>query len=698
MPEEIGKIGLDITDFQDGLADLAVLIPEVEQELKQLNAQLALMETQGKRGGKEYKILSDRIKEQGIYLAETKKQFSAFNAVIGDEAPKKTKTFVQSLSTLRSNIGLIFSGVALGGLAAGIKSLLDFGKQIKDTSLIADVLPSKLQGIQAAFADKLSIDDTNAALKILNQTMKGALTDTTGELQSKLSQLGISFEDIKDKSPDEVLLKIADYVKAAVDPVEALRVVTNLFGDELGAKLIPKLKEGGDAIDKFAKESAKASDGQIDVLNKWSKSWDSFGNSVKRNVLSAMGWIDEFTSRAGRDIGRANASKILINGKEVPLSEMPKGKPRGNPTVVGVPSEMPKGGTEATIPAAKEKGGLDYKTEAMREQQGLAYASIADYQKEKELLESQAREIDGMLKLLEGQENLEVESLRTQKAKNFELQYAWELTKKLRDSQIELDNAKAAKGRGFDEEQKVRLKEIQNISKQIRVADEQGQDDKVAALRAEHRDALLAYKEAKEAHADELMALRAQTTEMDAQQKGLLNIASQAAATATHQQAILAALRSQNTEAAALLIKQQAIANQASLAAQNRISPKDRIAARTAAREERRDAAKQIRREDAAQAAFDRGARPGVGSPMSQLIESRKIRKQAEKEQLGAALDGSFGFEFNRPSDGIKVNSPKDKAAEARMNQARAQSAKSSNPIDRIATALDSIKNEIIGN
>jgi hypothetical protein len=400
MPEEIGKIGLDISDFQDGLADLAVLIPEVEQEIKQMNAQLALMELRGEQGTKAFVSLSNKIKEQGIFLAESKKQFASFNSVIGDEAPKKTKTLIQSLSALRSNIGLIFSGVALGGAVGFIKSLLSFGLQIKETSIVAGVLPENLQKIQAALAGNLSADETSSALKTLNNLLAQAKAGSV-DAQQSLDRFGASAED----TADTALLKFAEYIKNTDNEVVALNVSTNTFGDDLGRKIIPAVSIGAEAIKAMGDASFVASEQMIDFSANGERALQKLSQDSKKAALSFSGTVA--TIWENLKLGNIKgAARMLWTGNPNPEDSMnfPVSEP-------DIRKTFPK--TKPTTESQKPTTGETQKPSESKSKNKDLAASLALLDTETEIAKSIAPEYVKQKQLLVAQQeklNQELES------------------------------------------------------------------------------------------------------------------------------------------------------------------------------------------------------------------------------------------------------------------------------------------------
>lgn len=607
MPEEIGTLGLDITPFTDSLSELSSEIPQLEEEIKQATAQLALMERTARGAADGVQASSAAIerqrriiKELNSTLEDSKREYKAFNAVV-DESPKKTATAFQSLSKLRSSIGLLFSGVALGGIIGGIKSLLDFGNQISTTSKEAGVLPEKLQRIQAALSDKLSADDAATALKTLNGALVQAKSggDAAEDITDKFRQLGISFDDIKSKSPDQIFLQLADYVRDAKEPFEALRAVSLIFGQEFAQKLIPAIKQGGAAIEDAGNKATVASDKMIESAARGEKALTRFGNFLKQATLKAAGdWAELFSGGIDEETAERTrkAEELVKKSKEFIAANANAGKTGKPSAIIGVPTAP--AAPASTSPASSPDGA---KLELLKAQIETSKLLAPEYEKQANLLVSQNEYLEKKQKLLSEADLTGRAQLQLQMEQNNEALRALGFAQEMRDAEIELDERRASKGRGFYEEQGIQLAELEKLAKAYRIEERKGADmqdrQKMAAINAERRNKAFAYIEAKEQHDDEMASMRLQTREMDAQQQGMLGLVSTITNISTYQEAIVNALRNQNLEAADLLRKQQAIAAVTAKAAEHDITPAQRVAARRQAKETQRKARQQEARE-----------------------------------------------------------------------------------------------------
>jgi hypothetical protein len=637
MADYTGSIGLDISEFEEGISELMEEIPQLEAELKQLNAQMAILERTGKTTGSSWESMKRQQEDLNGILSASKKQLSDFNAVVGD-GEKKTLDISKGISTFGKSLAALGLSLTVAGLVSFGKSLLNFSKEVKDASLATGVLPENLQRIQAALSGMVSADDTTSALHAINAELRAAKAGSA-DAEYRLKQLGITFDDIRSKSPDEVLKKIADYVKNAKDPVEALRAVTNMFGDDLGAKLIPALKQGGDAIGEMAGRAKVASDEQIDAAAKGQKALERWGNAFKQFSLSAISELDKLNNRLADMITNESMKSIregFFKGAvayEENDPRNPRNRDKPNPAnYKGGRRVQGKGGSQEEE-RPSQVSALSIESELLKAQSEIARKMIPEYEKQAQLLEVQRKSLEGKLSILDKSRTAEREQLELQISQNFQAQKSLELAAASREVQIELNKVGAEMEVGYEARRKMNLAEINALNKQYEIASRINDQAAMAAILDQKRKAFLNQLSDDRAFKDANRALKNQTLEIEAQSKGMLTLAKTYETIEKFQQQILQAHRDQNTEAAALLLKQQKLAQQAGMAAQARVTPSERNEARNAARAERRDAKKQQRREDEAQKSYDRGAR---GKRLNELIASRNARLEAEKNQTAA--------------------------------------------------------------
>ena len=99
------------------------------------------------------------------------------------------------------------------------------------------------------------INDVSDALQTLSdyslEAMKGNETWT-----ETFKQIGVSAKDLKGKKPDELLMVVADGFAQTADSVTRAATASQLFGDDVGRKLLPLLIRGAKGI-QYLKDEAR---------------------------------------------------------------------------------------------------------------------------------------------------------------------------------------------------------------------------------------------------------------------------------------------------------------------------------------------------------------------------------------------------------------------------------------------------------
>ena len=172
-------------------------------------------------------------------------------------------------------------GAAIGGLATigtMLKNVtneaIEFGSSIKDNADRLSMSTTAMQGLTEAFGlSGARSEDVQKGLTRLNISLDDA-RNNTGTARAAFEKLGITWEQIDNESPEEVIYMIANAVKNAKDPVSALTGAMDILG-KTGAKMVPGLTDGGDALRKMADEASKLSDADVKRL-------DDYGDTLQK--------------------------------------------------------------------------------------------------------------------------------------------------------------------------------------------------------------------------------------------------------------------------------------------------------------------------------------------------------------------------------------------------------------------------------
>jgi hypothetical protein len=664
----IGELGIDISQFKKPMEEAVSEVARLDKQTKIATATLALMERQfaamgAKSGysGKQINAQAEEVEDLNAKLGYARAEVAAFGNAL-EVTAKKTLTPIQSLSRLRTNIGLLFSGVAVGGLIKWGQELLRFGSQIKDTSLITGTLPESLQRVQVALSKKLSAEDTATALHSLYATLNEAKKGST-DAQDKLAQLGITLDDIKTKSPDQILIKLGDSVKYSSDKFETLRTISAVFGDDMAAKLIPALEEGSKALQDEADKAHVASDATVDAAKKGELALQSWGEEFKRWALTAIGAISDVAGAASnvkntdtsgkppqfgfmlgtpQQVAKAVEVAKANDAKANAIEAAKKGKE-------GTPEYHDQTEDESAAIAAQEqltklendRLAITDKSIALQEREAeIARRNVDPAEKQNELIGLRIKKIDIELTKAQNAGKLAQATLNTEKQKLIEQQRGQTIADKNLAAQKALSDLEATRGIGFAEEQKMLLARIDAKKAEAAAAIPNSIAQKQAL--ADMRSLQIEYVNANFQRSQELSTARLQTIELQAQFYGMVGLAGEAAVRLKYENQIAAAQCDGNTELVKQLQTQRDIELIQAKAAAHHQSAGARAAARFRARREISDAAK----EDAKQNELrSRANTPGLILPKWQQDELKardQMAAQAAKNNAPKPIDAKI--------------------------------------------------------
>jgi hypothetical protein len=113
----------------------------------------------------------------------------------------------------------------------------------------------------------------------LAQSIEQVKNDT-GTARHSFEALGITFEDIANDSPDELILKIADGLKNAKDPAAAFAAALDLLGKN-NINFVAGLKGGREEVDNLANSIKKLSKEDVATIAKAGDEFEQLGNRIK---------------------------------------------------------------------------------------------------------------------------------------------------------------------------------------------------------------------------------------------------------------------------------------------------------------------------------------------------------------------------------------------------------------------------------
>jgi hypothetical protein len=195
-----------------------------------------------------------------------------------------------SLATFQSGIAsfAIKATALVGGFLAArsaaqtFSEAIDFGGRINDLAARTGETAGNLVVLRRAFENAgLGGDEVGSMLDRLSRFMVNGAS--AGSEQAKtLTALGLSFDELQNKSPTERLQTLATAVASIEDPAIRTQIAMDVFGRSGGA-LMPLLRAMGSELD-----LARAQVGSLaEVMDRSAGTFDSIGDSF--NAIAAKG-------------------------------------------------------------------------------------------------------------------------------------------------------------------------------------------------------------------------------------------------------------------------------------------------------------------------------------------------------------------------------------------------------------------------
>lgn len=187
-------------------------------------------------------------------------------------------------------LGLGYAAIKVGQF---VKEQIDVVDELGKMSQKSGVAVESLSRLQHAFLlNEVDANELSNAFKFLSRSIESAASGNKSA-EAAFSSLGLSLSDIKNSSPDEVLLKIADAFSKSEDGSAKAAIAMKLFG-RAGVDMIPALNEGRAGISKLTEEADRLG---LTVSKEFSREADEFNDSITR--------IQQGTAGAGRSVAKA---------------------------------------------------------------------------------------------------------------------------------------------------------------------------------------------------------------------------------------------------------------------------------------------------------------------------------------------------------------------------------------------------------
>ena len=211
--------------------------------------------------------------------------FSKMQSAVGGLTEK-----LKGLATASVGLGVGYS-VALGGMVAMAHKAAEAIDQVGDLASRYGVATQDIQ-VFGGFVEEAggSIEDASKAIGKLNKNMSLARAGSK-EMQAAFATANITMDDLRKKTPSEVLFKMAEAAKASQKEGAKLATLEALMGKS-GSIMLDTLNKGGDELreryQQMTADGALYTGEQIAQADAFDKSWRRMQRTVE-SVRNSMG-------------------------------------------------------------------------------------------------------------------------------------------------------------------------------------------------------------------------------------------------------------------------------------------------------------------------------------------------------------------------------------------------------------------------
>lgn len=235
-----------------------------------------------------------------------------------DKATAQAKKQAKDLQAAFNNLGIDLKnlkntfnalggamGLSLAGIAALSKATIDFAGQVDDISKSYDVSIAKVLQFQRALV--LSGGKTEDASKILSTMFSKISSAQEGNdaAIASFEQLGISFQELQNTSPDEMIRKVYQGLANIGDTYDRIKAVKEILGKAGVGKSVAEIAEAlGESTAGFKK--------QEEAMKKLADLGDALDATYGNLKLALAEMLSPFTNADGKAIVNVETFKAAM--------------------------------------------------------------------------------------------------------------------------------------------------------------------------------------------------------------------------------------------------------------------------------------------------------------------------------------------------------------------------------------------------
>jgi hypothetical protein len=234
--------------------------------------------------------------DQGLAQGKAKVEKAAGDV---DKIAKRSRE--QTKGGLIGEIGKGLAGLLVVDKLAGFaRGLMDMAGNAADMSENLGVSVEQLQRLKGAFGESgVSGEKFGKAIETLNSNIEEAKGGSETAI-ADFEALGVTLDDLRNMSPDEVLLKIADATKEMGSAAEKTVKLSAVLG-KAGKAMVGAMSQGADGIEETGRGVRVMSDETVESLDTAGDAFDRFFENIKAKSASGLAaWVEGVKFTAGK--------------------------------------------------------------------------------------------------------------------------------------------------------------------------------------------------------------------------------------------------------------------------------------------------------------------------------------------------------------------------------------------------------------
>lgn len=323
LEKALQQIQTEMANLQGKVKSGELSFEELEATMKRIG-QVEVMERRLKAIGDSSAESSPKVKKLGEDISTSGEKSQSAAGLFDESFQKISAAF--TLGNLAAEgfqkvVDLAFTAALAVVDAFG--DALDLGGRLNELSARTGETAGSLLILEQAFRDSgLSADQVGTAINKLQNFMADAAAGGDRQTQA-MQRLGVTLADLSGKTPTEQMGIFADAINRIPDPTGRAAAASEVFGEKLGGRLLPLLKDFSPNLDAASDKVGSLAQ----IMDKNAATFDKAGETIEavqgKLTAFAAGILSQ-TIPAIEDLGTAMENVDAAElGKEVGESLVP---------------------------------------------------------------------------------------------------------------------------------------------------------------------------------------------------------------------------------------------------------------------------------------------------------------------------------------------------------------------------------------